>query len=471
MTIPRIALFPALALALAAGPAGGQNNSNPPAQNGSSPQPVEAPNRQNNPPQNGENGNPAEETVMEIPPPVSGMALPTAYAAEQRSNYLGIGLMGGAAYVTNVFIGETQKPVDDEQYSIWPSLTLEVTNPRVHENFSYNPGFLLYQHTSALNQTSQNATGDLSYRFSPYSVVSVQDVFLKTSNVFSQPYTLSAGGVAGGVQAPTELVIAPYANQISNEASGLVSHQFSRTAMFGVGGGASELDYPDTTQALGLFNANSYNGNAFLNLRVTPRQYVGVTGNYSHITEYPATGTAETQNGSAMPYYAFYFRKNIYFSASAGTQYYDATYPLALPARGWSPAALASLHAATERLEFSLSYQRSVTAGGGLLGAFTLNSGSTDLRLRMTPAWSAGVSGGYSDARQLVVLPSLQGENGHSINVAGSLVRQLGQHLSAEVGYDFLHQDYALIPLIADAPNSQRVYGTIHYQLRRPIGR
>ena len=53
----------------------------------------------------------------------------------------------------------------------------------------------------------------------------------------------------------------------------------------------------------------------------------------------------------------------------------------------------------------------------------------------------------------------------------GSVAHNLSQRVSAEVGYDYLRQDYAGIPVVANAPDTQRVYGTILYQLRRPLGR
>jgi hypothetical protein len=86
-----------------------------------------------------------------------------------------------------------------------------------------------------------------------------------------------------------------------------------------------------------------------------------------------------------------------------------------------------------------------------------------------------GCSGSYAstaaDNAGQAGITAVAGENGHVVRAAGSLSHILSPRVSAEVGYDYLRQDYAGIPAVANAPNTQRVYGTIQYQLRRPLGR
>ena len=416
------------------------------------------------------------DDAMAAPPSAGGMAFSARTGSEERSNYLSIGVVAGAGYDTNVYYGEGIAPEADETYSILPTVQIDRTTERLHENLSYNPGFLFYQQASVLNEVSENATGEIDYRVSPHSNVSVYDSFLKTSNVFSQPYSLSGGTISGSPGTPGALAIAPYADQILNHGGGLYSYQFSRDAMVGVGGGASELNYPNSGEAAGLYNANTYSGNAFYNLRLTGRQYIGATGDYFNITESAAVmAGGRTETAAALPFYTFYPRKNIFLSVSGGPQYYTATFQPAPPLKGWSPTIMASAHAEVERAAFSASYQRTVTAGGGLLGVFTTNAGSAEFRLQLSRSWGLGCSGSYTsslanNAGQLSSL-TVAGENGHVVRAAGSVAHALSQRVSAQVGYDYLRQDFAGIPEIANAPNTQRVYGTIQYQLRRPLGR
>jgi hypothetical protein len=413
----------------------------------------------------------ADDAQMATPPSVSGMAFPVRTGTEERSNYLSLGVMAGVGYDSDVYYGEGIAPAADETYSILPTVQIDRTTDRLHESLSYNPGFLFYQHASVLNLLSQNAVGEVDYRISPHSNVTGYDKFMKTSDVLSQPFSLSGGTVSGSPDSLGALAIGPYANQIINNAGGVYSYQFSKGAMVGGGGGVSEVDYPDAGNAAGLYNANTYDGNAFYNLRLSRRNYVGVTGNYFDITEYAAVGGGTTQTSAILPFYTFYPRKNIFLSVSGGPQYHDATFAPLAPVKGWAPSLVASAHAEVERASFSASYQRTVTAGGGLLGVFTTNAGGAEVRLLLTPSWRLGFSSSYMENKALVPSATVAGENGHILRGEGSLTHSLTPRVSAEFGYDYLREDYTGIPVLANAPDTQRIYATIQYQLRRPLGR
>lgn len=416
----------------------------------------------------------ADEGQMAIPPSVSGQAFPVETGAEERSNYLNVGLLGDLGYVRNVFTGyyTGAKPVNDESYSIVPMVQLDRTNTRIHETFSYSPAFVFFQHTTSLNQATQNARGQADFRLSPHSSISAHDTFVKTDNAFGVPFSLTGGTVSGGSGTPGALAVAPYSDQIANEGGGVYSYQFSKGGMLGMGGGYSELDYPDSKEAVGLYNSNSYSGNAFFNQRLSERQYVGVTGNYFNITEFlPAGSNGQTQTAALLPFYTFYLRKNLFFSLSAGPQYYNSTDPPLKPITGLAPSIVASAHAETQRVTFSLSYQRTVTAGGGLLGAFTANAGSAQIRVLLSHDWSMGASGNYANNKALVPPNAVALENGHMITASAAVMHTLTPHFSTELGYDFLHQSYEGIPVITSSPNSQKYYVTLQYQLRRPLGR
>lgn len=412
---------------------------------------------------------------MAMPPQVSGMAFPVETGAQERSNYLTLGAMGEAGYVVNVTYGYGAgmlPAINDETYTLTPMIKFDRTNTRVHADVAYSPSWVFYQHTTTLNQSNQNAIGELDYRISPHSGVILHDTFLKTDNAFSVPLSQSGGGVSAAPGNTGSLVIAPYANQISNDGGGTFSYQFSAKSMIGLGGGAAQLDYPNTRQVPGLYNSDTYTGNAFLNQRISSRQYMGVTGNYFYITETPPGGkNSTTQTTAFLPFYTLYPRRNILLSVSAGPLYYDVVYPPLSNVTGWAPSMMASLHADEQHLTFSTSYQRTVTAGGGLLGAFTTDIAALEIREMLSRTWTAGVYGNYTNNKGLESLKTVVVEHGHTETVGSSIVHMLGPHMTMELGYDFLHQTYAGIPLLNNSPSSQKVYGNLQYQLTRPLGR
>src|SRR5215475_8682737 len=181
-------------------------------------------------PQTGGIGGSGGATLMQTPPPVSGQAYSTT-VGDARSNYLHAGFAVTTAYTDNVLLGSGASPVSDVSYSIFPTIALDQTTSRLHQTLTYSPGFTFYQRTSSRNEADQNLALDFQYRLSPHVTASLQDEFRKSSNVFNQPYPFAGGAVSGSTQAPLVPVLAPVADQISNNAGAVVTYQFSRNGM------------------------------------------------------------------------------------------------------------------------------------------------------------------------------------------------------------------------------------------------
>ena len=49
------------------------------------------------------------------------------------------------------------------------------------------------------------------------------------------------------------------------------------------------------------------------------------------------------------------------------------------------------------------------------------------------------------------------------------MTHSLGEHFTAVVGYERLHQEYSSIPIISENPDSDQEYGRIAYQFRMPL--
>ena len=162
---------------------------------------------------------PLDQPRMLIPPPVSGTNYPTEIGSESRFNYLRAGVTFSIAHNDNVVAEAAAGPVSDIVYSVWPTIQIDKRTERLHWTLDYNPGFTLYQKTSALNQSNQDLALDFRYRLSPHTTISLRDSLQKTSNVFNQPDPLGGGAVSGGTQGSVISVIAPTADQLSNVAS------------------------------------------------------------------------------------------------------------------------------------------------------------------------------------------------------------------------------------------------------------
>jgi len=416
------------------------------------------------------NSNPQDQARMLTPPPVNGEAYATVPAAETRSNYLNAGLGFSTAYSDNVLGGITANPVSDVSYSIWPTLALDETTPRLHSVLTYSPGFTFYQRTSARNEADQNVGIDVRYRLSPHVTVSVRDSFQKSSNVFNQPDLLSAGAVYGSPQPSTAAVIPPVADRLTNTANAELTYQFSATGMIGAGGTFTNLHFPDPTEVPGLFDSASRGGSAFYSHRLSRKHYVGALYQYSRILAYPVGATNETQTHAILAFYTIYLKPNLTLSLSGGPQHYE-TAQVPASSRSWTPAATASLGWQGRHTTFATSYSRIVTGGGGLIGAFHSNTANASARWQIARTWNIGAAGNYAIYKTLSPFFFLASPGGHTVSGTVSMQHQIREHFNAELGYTRLHQSFNGIPLISANPDTNREYISISYQFTRPLGR
>jgi hypothetical protein len=407
---------------------------------------------------------------MQTPPPVSGASYPTAYTSEQRSNYLRGGLTFTTAYSDNVLGGTTAHPVSDVSYSIFPSIALDRTTTRMHWVLTYSPGFTFYQRVSSRNQDNQDVSIDFKYRLSPHVTLSLRDTFQKSSSVLDQPDLPSANPVTGSAQGPGIAIIAPLADQLTNNGNAEITYQFSVNGMIGASGTFTNLYYLDSTQVPGLSDSSTQGGSAFYSHRLSKKHYIGASYQYQRILAYPSgMPQNETQTNTILAFYTLYLTPTLSLSASAGPQHYDVNQFPFPSAQSWSPAVTASAGWQASHTNVAASYSRTVSGGGGLVGAFHSNTANLSARQQLSRNWNAGVVGTYSMNKTVSLLFPTPG--GHSISGSASIQRRLGQHFNAEAGYTRLHQSYGEIAAISTAPDTNREWVSITYQFARPLGR
>lgn len=415
--------------------------------------------------------------AMRTPPPVSIEDYSTAIGLEERRNYLQGGISLGAAYDDNLLAGVGSEPVSDESYTIQPMVQLDQSNARMHQTYTYRPGFTFYQHTSARNESDHDLSGDFQYRLTPFVTVTANDTFRKSSNVFNGDIP-GAGGVSGSGQTPVIPVVAPVANQLSNTAGAEITDQFGLNSMVGVSAVFANLHYGNSNQVLGLSNARSQGIAGFYNHRLAEDKYFGATYQY---TRYVATISAvpnaqladssTTSTNSLQFFFTMYLRPNLSFSLSGGPQHYEVS-QLAVPSAGsWSPSATASVGWQKARFGLAAGYSRTVTGGGGLVGAYNANSGNLALRYAFARSWSAGASGNYVITKNVNAITAVDNPGGHTISATASVQHMFGEHLNLECGYTRLHQSYSNIAVVASNPDVNREYVSVSYQFSRPIGR
>lgn len=404
---------------------------------------------------------------MTLPPLVSAAAYPTLTGDETRSNYLRASVAVGAAYIDNAFSGDFAKQLSETTITLAPSIALDRTTPRQKQIFTYSPGFTFYRPTSELDAVDQNAEATFDYSFAKYTALQVTDTFLQTTNFLGQTGAFAVGGSSASGQ----LLIIPFAEQISDTLHATFSHQYARDQMFGLAGSFSFLNFPNPSQSTGLFNSKTGGGAGFWGSRIGMQHYFGVSYEYTHFIASPTQGESTTNLHAFLPFYTFYFKPTISLSLAAGAQYYSVSNTGTATSSAWAPVANASFSSQTAHTNFNLSYVRSVAGGGGLLGAYTHDGASLSGRLQFARSWTAGLGSNYSNIAGLTPGVGTANLGGHSISGRAFVQRTFGDKLGAELGYERLHQAYKGVALLASNPDSNRVYFSLSYQFTRALGR
>jgi len=413
------------------------------------------------------------EDRMLTPPPVSGQAYPIALDSQEHTNSLHYGFIFSPAYSDNVLGATTRGQVSDTSYSLWPTIRVDEATSRLHWDLRYAPGFTFYQHTSERNQADQNAEVSFDYRLSPHVTFSAQDSFQKSSNVFNQP-SYSSGQIFGGAQGPNDSIIAPLADRLANYGTVGLTYQYALNDMIGVAGSFSNLHYPDPTQVAGLYDSSSQSGSAFYTHRISTQHYLGLVYQYARLMSYPGGLDAHTQTKSFFPFYTFYPNRRLSLSFFGGPQYSDTVQPTVaslgyagFSSRGWSPMAGASIDWEGHFISGALSYSHMISGSGGLVGAVKRDTANGSIRLQLSQALFAYVSGSYDNNS---VIGYGSGTNGHTNSGSVGVDRRIGEHFGIQLGYMRTHQTYSSL-VIAGAPNTNRGYVSFSYLFARPLGR
>jgi hypothetical protein len=105
-----------------------------------------------------------------------------------------------------------------------------------------------------------------------------------------------------------------------------------------------------------------------------------------------------------------------------------------------------------------------------LIGAVQLDNAMGSVRQRLTRSLNASLAGGY--AQNDILGGSLLGQtNGHTISGTASLRQEFGHHVTFELGYTRLREDYSGVSVLALNPNTNREFVSVSYQFARPLGR
>jgi hypothetical protein len=204
---------------------------------------------------------------------------------------------------------------------------------------------------------------------------------------------------------------------------------------------------------------------------MSKEQYLGVIYRYAHTTTSPIETATDTQVPSVL--YTFAPSHKVSVSLTAGPEFYSTAVTGAPKSSSIGSFVLAStdLHGAHTGL--AATYSQAVTAGQGLVGAYSTYLFDLSGRWEISRVWRAAVSGQYLNQKQAIpeAVPIATTPGGHSVYGMVSVSRLLGPRLAVNADYRRLHQGYDGVAVLSNSGNDDRVSISLSYQFRTPIGR
>ena len=413
---------------------------------------------------------------MVTPTPVGEVGLPLSVGADmERKNYIRGGVGFETAYDTNMFTAG--KNVAGIDYSILPSLHLEVTRPRTQLQLLYSSGFTMYHNYSDLNHIDHNLDVNIRYRLRPHVTLNLRESFVKAGYLQSLPDQNDINSTVGIIQKPNSSIIPPLAEILTNLTTAQLTYQLSPNSMVGANGTLSELWYSNNRSLAplgpypnGLVDSGTQAGEAFYVRRLSRRQYIG--GNYEFQKFLAHPSIADTKAQSAILFYTLYLPPRLSVSVFGGPQRSDTPVlggGMSSRVRMWSPELGASIGYRLRRINFAAGFSRALAEGGGLSSAVRSNTATGSVRVLTEKRLSVGLSVGYATNATLNV-PFLPANSGHTVLGSVFLQQKLGQHMGIHFDYTRLHQTYNIVAIV-NAPNQHRIEGGISYEFEKSLGR
>ena len=417
-------------------------------------------------------------TLPVIPALLGGVGISPALLTDlERANYLRAGVNVGATYDDNALLLSSGGSANTSE-TIFPNLSLEHTSARVRWLFGYAGGLTVNQKFTNENQGSHSLNFDSQYRLSPHVNLRVAETFLLTTGFFDAGTGTQIGGGSGG---PNASLITPLATQRSSLTTVESNYHFALNDLVGASGSFYDLHFtnPPSSVPAGseltdqLTGSETATGSAFWLHRILRGDWGGASYRFERIT----FNGGEAQVHSFLAVDTLNVSTRFTLTGYAGPQYSEnhGLIPgVAQPSQtnSWSFAGGIDGAWRNARTSVSGGYSRSISDGGGILGAVRLQDVHGSVRRELVPGWVAAVNATRGNNDALLLPGTGSPSKGNLTSVGVSLERNLGKSLGLRVGYSHdQEKEFGLT-----APDStldaqrNRFFVTLSYQWAKPLG-
>ncbi len=408
----------------------------------------------------------AEDTssdLPQIPALLGGKGTSSAFLSElSRSNYLRAGVNVGAAYDDNPLL-VSSGALSNTSVSIFPNLMIEESTSRIRWTLGYAGGLTINQSLTNQNQGSHNLNFDSQYRLSPHVNLRVAERFSLTTGFFD---TGNGAGVVGGSGGPNASLLTPLSTQRSSATTVETNYHFALNDLIGASGSFYDLHFTNAPAGTQLLDSQTASASAFWLHRIFRGDWGGASYGFQRIT---FSGGGETRVHSFFATNTLSLSNRFTLTGFIGPEYSDnqGLLPGATQSSEWSVAGGADAAWKDQRTSVSAGYSRSISDGGGVLGAVRLQNVHANFRRELVPGWAVALNVVHGTNRALTV-PS------QTVNVTSagvSLERNAGRSIGLRIGYSHDFQEQ-ILPGSSPALDAHRnrFFATLSYQWAKPLG-
>ena len=390
------------------------------------------------------------QTVLTAPDYVSGSNQQLfSEALENRDIIAGrLGLSG--LFDDNAFSAGSHR-LATYQYSILPGIRLDLFRPHTQFELDYAGGITFDQRIRSRDMVTHDFEAQLQRNLSRRLLIELREDYLISNNPFVRPgQSRSLPSLAGPGQL-TPFISTGTADRIANISSGDLTYQLTERSSLGVSGTFSSQRFKNvgSVTSVGLIDTKTVAGRLFFVHQLRPNQKVGAQYLFQDLRF--ARGQSRTVDHTLFLFDEVALKSNMALTLFVGPQHSHihgvltfspifSTHVLPIVSDGWSPAAGATYSWRGSHTAVRVSGLRSISDGGGLLGATLANSVSVEVEEEFTRQWRASLGTSYFNGRSI---------DGSNANAAGkltseqahfSLVHWIMNDLSAELRYSYVQQ-------------------------------
>jgi hypothetical protein len=415
-----------------------------------------------------------EDQALSPPPTLNGQRPSLAFQSEKSPrNYVSGGLSFTDAFTDNMYMSTTDT-ASSFTYLVQPFVSFARETTRLNFETNFGAGFTFYQHSDQEDQVAKNVGLDLSYRWTQHLTMRVSNVFADTTGLYSASNPALSGSGTGLVQqSNNSIFVPPVQRTVSNSSLAELSYQFSPASVVGIRGTFSILDYPSSSSNTNnsdfgpLYNTQTYSGEAFYNHQISLGEWVGFSLRVQRLDTQPST--AYTDTASMLFFYALQPHSNITLSFFAGPEYYDTPAIAGMPTTGlvvgphWTTAVGTSFGWQGTNTSATAGFSRQVSDGGGLYSAVTLQEITASLRSQLTERQAINVGFTQSQNQPLGTSESYGG-----LSVSANLEHLLTRKLVLRIGYARQRQQ---VPTTQNTASANLAWVSITYNFLHAFGK